>query len=155
MPDRPQGRFQALHHQFLVSALAVKYAHDNYPQFKIGDMNISHVSYPLTCDPDNVIACQREMQMRYWFCSNVQVLGEYSYYAKRYFEDNGIWGNMDPADAEILKAGTVDFYTFSYYMSSCVTTHEAETVARNLIGGANPPTCRRADCPQRSVLEPE
>ena len=38
VPDNKQERFQALHHQFVASAKAVKYAHDNYPQFKIGNM---------------------------------------------------------------------------------------------------------------------
>ena len=31
---------------------------------------------------------------------------------------------MEPEDAETLKKGVVDFYTFSYYMTSCVTTHK-------------------------------
>lgn len=138
-PDHPQERFQALHHQFLASALAVKYAHDHYPRFKIGDMNIFAASYPLTCDPDDVLACQRKMQMRCWFCSDVQVRGEYPYYARRYFEENNIRINMEPGDAEILKSGTVDFYTFSYYMSNCVTTHEHEASGGNLIRGAKNP----------------
>ncbi|MBQ1900414.1 MAG: glycoside hydrolase family 1 protein, partial [Erysipelotrichaceae bacterium] len=37
IPDEPQIRFQALHHQLLASALTVKYAHDNYPEYKIGN----------------------------------------------------------------------------------------------------------------------
>src|SRR5699024_5931018 len=33
-----QVRFQALHHQFVASAKAVAYAHEHYPQFKLGNM---------------------------------------------------------------------------------------------------------------------
>ena len=38
VPDEPQIRFQALHHQFVASAMAVKYAHDHYPEFKMGNI---------------------------------------------------------------------------------------------------------------------
>ena len=145
VPDDPQARFQALHHQFLASALAVRYAHEHYPQFKIGDMNLFATSYPLTCDPDDVLACQREMQMRCWFCSDVQVRGAYPYYAKRYFAEHGIQVKMEPGDAEILKNGTVDFYTFSYYMSSCITAHEGETTEGNLVGGVKNPYLKASD----------
>ena len=37
----------------------------------------------------------------------------------RYFAEHGITIEKQPGDDEILKAGTVDFLSFSYYMSSC------------------------------------
>ncbi len=40
VPDNKQERYQALHHQFVASAKVIKYAHDNYPQFKLGNMCI-------------------------------------------------------------------------------------------------------------------
>lgn len=124
VPDNKQERFQALHHQFVASAKAVKYAHDNYPQFKMGNMICFITSYPLTCDPADVIANQQKMQITNWFCSDVQVRGEYPSYMKRWFAENGITILQQPEDADILKEGTVDFYTFSYYMSNCITTHK-------------------------------
>jgi len=139
-PDRPQERFQALHHQFVASAKVVKYAHEHYPQFKIGDMNLFSVTYPMTCDPADVLAVQQGMQMSCWFCSDVQVRGEYPYYAKRYFAEHGIEIRMEPGDLEILKEGTVDFYTFSYYSSRCLTTHkDGEAIEGNIMGGAKNP----------------
>ena len=145
VPDNPQTRFQALHHQFVASARVVKYAHEHYPQFQMGDMNLFDASYPLTCDPNDVIACQREMQMRTWFCSDIQVRGAYPYYAKRFFEEKGIKIRMELGDLEILKEGTVDFYTFSYYSSSCVTIHEGEQSEGNLIGGVKNPYLKASD----------
>ncbi len=145
VPDDPQTRFQALHHQFLASAQVVKYAHTHYPQFKLGNMNLFHAAYPLTSDPDDVLACQQDMQMHCWFCSDVQVRGEYPYYAGRYFEENDIHVRTEPGDADILREGGVDFYTFSYYMSSCVTTHDAERVSGNLIGGMKNPYLKSSD----------
>ena len=94
VPDNKQERFQALHHQFVASAMAVKYAHDNYPQFKMGNMICFITSYPLTCDPADVIANQQKMQITNWFCSDVQVRGEYPSYMKRWFAENGIVGVM-------------------------------------------------------------
>ena len=35
VPDEPQVRFQALHHQFVASAKAIVLAHEKYPQFRI------------------------------------------------------------------------------------------------------------------------
>lgn len=139
-PDKPQERFQALHHQFLASALAVKYAHENYPQFKIGDMNLFATFYPLTCDPEDMLLFQKQMQMICWFCSDVQVKGAYPYYAKRYFEEHGIEIKKEPGDDEILREGCVDFYTCSYYMSNCLTTHKDENISGgNLAGGCKNP----------------
>ncbi len=40
----------------------------------------------------------------------------------------------------------MDFYTCSYYMSSCITTHEGEaTVEGNLAGGAKNPYLQASD----------
>ena len=106
VPDKKQERYQALHHMFVASALAVKYAHENYPQFRIGDMNIFATSYPLTPNPDDVIENQKHMNMMNWFCSDVQVRGAYPFYAQRFFDENGIVIRKEPGDDEILKEGT-------------------------------------------------
>lgn len=146
VPDKPQERYQALHHQFVASALAVKYAHDNYPEFEMGNMICFITSYPYTCDPADIVACQQQMQMMNWFCSDIQVRGEYPYYAKRFFEDNNIVIKKEAGDDEILKAGTVDFYTFSYYMSNCVTTHEdAAKTDGNIASGFKNPYLQASD----------
>ncbi len=54
----PQTRFQALHHQLVASARVVRYAHEHYPHFLMGDMNVFLTAYPLTCDPADVLAAQ-------------------------------------------------------------------------------------------------
>ena len=146
VPDNKQERFQALHHMFLASAKVVKYAHEHYPNFKIGDMNIFATSYPLTSDPDDVIENQQHMNISNWFCSDVQVRGEYPFYIHRYFEENGIKLEMEPGDAAVLKEGVVDFYTFSYYMSNCITAHGGvESAGGNIIGGCQNPYLKESD----------
>jgi len=45
-----------------------------------------------------------------------------------------------------MKAGTVDFYTFSYYMSNCITTHkDADDVGGNIIAGKKNPYLKASD----------
>ena len=76
--------------------------------------------YPYTCNPTDILMAQKEMQMKNYFCSDVQVRGYYPAYADRYFEENNIIIKKEADDDKILKEGTVDFYTFSYYMSNCI-----------------------------------
>ena len=146
IPDKPQERYQALHHMFVASALAVSYAHEHYPHFVMGNMVCFVTSYPYTCDPADVLANQQQMNMMNWFCSDVQVRGEYPRYAKRFFEEHHIVIQKEPGDEEILKNGTVDLYTFSYYMSNCVSTHEDAVASEgNIITGFRNPYLPSSD----------
>ena len=124
-----QRTFEALHNEFVASAKAVILGHEINPDFMIGNM-ICHITvYPLTPDPKDVLACTVEDNMKNNLCGDVQVRGAYPIWAKKYLAEKGVdTSYMTEEDAEILKKGTVDFYTFSYYMSNCVTTHaNAET----------------------------
>lgn len=144
--DDPKVRYQALHHQFVASALAVSYAHEHYPEFKVGNMVGMLTSYPLTCNPDDVLKNQEAMRRVNWFCGDVQVRGEYPSYMERYFQENGIAIHKEPSDNEILRKGVVDFFTFSYYMTNCTTTRtDVEGVAGNLISGAKNPYLQVSD----------
>lgn len=140
LKDDPKVRFQALHHQLVASARVIKYAHENYPEYKLGNMICFLTNYPATCNPDDMLKYQSEMRMKNWFCSDIQVRGFYPEYASRFFRENNISIKMEDGDEEILKEGTVDFYTFSYYMSLCASaSNGGEKTAGNLIGGAKNP----------------
>ncbi len=146
VPDKPQERYQALHHMFLASAKVVKYAHDHYPQFKMGNMCLFATSYAMTCNPVDVLANQKQMREMNWYCSDVQVRGEYPAYAKRIWEEKGLDIKMEEGDLEILKEGCVDFFTFSYYMSSAISgSDDAEASEGNLIAGQKNPYLKASD----------
>lgn len=146
VPDNAQQRFQGLHHQFIASAKVVKLAHDKYPQFKMGNMSILATMYPYTCNPDDIIATQRSMQIMNWYCADVQVRGEYPYYAKRYWKENNLSIKMEEGDIDILKEGCVDFFTFSYYMTNCVSTDESvANSSGNIMGGVKNPYLEASD----------
>lgn len=134
--DNPQKRYQALHHQFLASALCVAMGHEIDPQNKIGCMIAGNVTYPHTCNPADVLAAQRTQREHNFYCGDVQVRGAYPAWAPALWEREGVRIEVSPEDAATLKAGTVDFYSFSYYMSSTATADPALAEAGNIFGGA-------------------
>lgn len=142
-----QTTMEALHNEFVASALTVKIGHEINPDFMIGNMIAHSTLYPLTCRPEDMIKAQHEDDLANNFCGDVQVRGEYPSFIFRWFRENGV----DPSfiteeDKEILKEGTVDFYTFSYYMSNCVTTDEnADTTTGNMTMGIKNPYLKASD----------
>ena len=75
-----------------------------------------------------------------YYCGDVQVRGEYPGFAKRFLKEKGIKIIMEPEDAEILKKGTVDYYSFSYYMSGCASADasKAKAAGNMSVGTKNP-----------------
>ncbi len=134
-----QDLYQAIHHELVASALATKIGHEMMPAAKIGCMVLSMPTYPLSPDPDDVIAAMKADHMNYFF-GDVHVRGEYPGYMKRYFRENHIELKQAAEDAEILK-NTVDFVSFSYYMSVCETADEEKKVKGqgNIMGGVSNP----------------
>ena len=134
-----QDLYQAIHHELVASALATKIAHEMMPGAKIGCMVISMPTYPLTPHPDDVIAVMKADHMNYFF-GDVHVRGEYPGYIKRYFKENHIELKVEKEDEEILKH-TVDFVSFSYYMSVCETAdlEKKKKGEGNLMGGVPNP----------------
>ncbi|MDF7680681.1 6-phospho-beta-glucosidase [Enterobacteriaceae bacterium ESL0689] len=114
--------YQAIHHQLVASAMAVKACHEIVPEGKIGNMLLGGLMYPLSCKPEDVF--ETLQQNRSWlFFGDVQCRGNYPGYMLRYFRDQGIEIKITDADRAALKE-TVDFVSFSYYMTGCVTADE-------------------------------
>lgn len=138
--EEKSRRFTALHHQFVASAKAVQLAHRINPQNKVGCMLSAAGVYPYTCDPDDILEAQAQMNRSNWFCGDVCVKGKYPYYMNRFWVENDIVIAKETGDDEALKDGTVDFFSFSYYCSRCATADE--TVKRSagnmMLGAANP-----------------
>lgn len=144
--DSRQIRFQALHHQFIASAKAVKLAHQINKDFKVGCMIAYMTTYPYTCNPEDVLLAQERDNLNNFLCSDVQVRGAYPGFAKRFFRENNIEIKMEENDEQILKEGCVDFYTFSYYMSNCSSTDpELERTSGNILGGVKNPYLKASD----------
>ena len=110
--------FQAMHHQFVASALATKICHEIIPGSMVGCMLTKLTYYPYTCKPEDVLAAQQKMRSTYAY-SDTQVFGVYPAYLLSHFENNGIHIVKGENDDEIMQKYPVDFVSFSYYSSSC------------------------------------
>lgn len=140
-----QDLYQAAHHELVASALATKIGHEMMPDAMIGCMILSMPTYPLTPSPDDVIAAM-DAEHRNYFYGDVHVRGKYPGYMKRYFREHGIQIQFAPEDEEILK-NTVDFVSFSYYMSVCATSdpEKQKKGLGNLLRGVPNPTLKASD----------
>lgn len=144
--NTPEIRYRAMHNQLVASAKAIELGRKINPDFRFGCMIAYGALYPLTCAPEDVLLAQETEQIKNFLPGDVQVKGEYSYFAKSYFKKNGIDIQMQDGDEAILKKGTVDFYTFSYYHSNCVSSNENLTKAEgNIMGGIKNPYLKSSD----------
>ena len=62
-----EENFQALHHQFVASAMATKIAHELNPELKVGCMSIYATMYAYDCHPDTVM--ERDIKTVYLIIS--------------------------------------------------------------------------------------
>lgn len=137
--------YQAIHHEMVASALAVKIAHEINPEYQVGCMILSMPVYPLSPDPADVIAAMEESHQHDMF-TEIHVRGEYPGYMKRYMREHNIEVKFAPGDEEILK-NTVDFISFSYYVSVCATADKTKNIRGegNLLGGVPNPTLKASE----------
>ncbi|WNS46518.1 glycoside hydrolase family 1 protein [Paenibacillus sp. MMS20-IR301] len=143
--NKLQTVFQGLHHQFVASSLATKLGHEIIPGAQIGCMLARMESYAHTCNPADVRKRQQEDQMNLFF-TDVHARGEYPRYMDRYFAENNIELVFEPGDKELLAAHTVDFISFSYYMTLTVSAGpEGEATEGNLLGGIKNPYLKASD----------
>lgn len=119
-----QTKAQAAYHQLVASAKAVITAHHHNPGIKIGGMVAARANYGYHPDPEDAwLAMKNDREMYFW--SDVQCRGNYPVWKLKEYEQKGIFLKKEPGDEEILKNGTVDFYSFSYYASACVSVDPA------------------------------
>ena len=131
-----QDLYQAVHYELVASALATKIGHEINPDFKIGCMVLAMPAYPMTPKPEDVLAA-REFENQNYLFSDIHARGKYPAYINRFFKENGIEIQFAPGDKELLAENTVDFISFSYYMS-VVAAHDPENYSSgrgNLLGG--------------------
>lgn len=133
-----QQLYQAIHHELVASASATRIAHGIDPSIKVGCMVIAMPIYPLTPDPRDVLKGLHADHSNLAF-SDVHVRGEYPGYFLRTLREKGIQLDITDADRELLKH-TVDFVSFSYYMSVCESDAPAPAGQGNIMGGVKNPT---------------
>lgn len=135
-----QHAYQKLHYQFVASARAVKLAHEIDPNYVVGNMICGIVYYPLTPDPADIMLNRHMWEQNILYCSDAQAKGRYPIFAQKLWNEHNVKLDITEEDKKEMLEGKVDMYTFSYYMSNVVTTHEVkDKVGGNFSAGAKNP----------------
>ena len=113
-----------LHHQFLASADAVITGHKINSNNLIGCMIAGETAYPYSCNPKDILLNRHKWEEKIFYCGDVHCFGEYSPFAERIWEKHNVHIEITQDDKKILKDGTMDMYTFSYYYSTVVTASQ-------------------------------
>ncbi|MFC2519195.1 MAG: glycoside hydrolase family 1 protein [Corynebacterium matruchotii] len=133
-----QDLYQAIHHELVASAQVTKIAHEVDATNKIGCMILAMPRYPLTPNPDDVWAALDAAHDDFTF-GDVHCRGTYPGYFLRKLREAGIELDITEQDRIDLR-NTVDFVSFSYYMSVCESATDTTRGPGNLIGGVPNPT---------------
>ncbi|MED3726000.1 glycoside hydrolase family 1 protein [Priestia filamentosa] len=140
-----QTKYQALHHQFVASALATKKLHEINPEGKMGCMLARMSHYANTPNPEDVLKAQKDNQDNLFF-TDVHARGEYPKYMERFFIENDIKIIKETGDDEIIKQYPVDYITISYYMSMLSSSApEGERTDGNLMNSLKNPYLEASD----------
>ncbi|RAS82096.1 glycoside hydrolase family 1 protein [Priestia endophytica] len=140
-----QTKYQALHHQFVASALATKRLHKINPEGKMGCMLARMSHYANTPNPEDVLKAQKDNQDNLFF-TDVHARGEYPKYMERFFIENDIKIIKETGDDEIIKQYPVDYITISYYMSMLSSAApEGERTDGNLMNSLKNPYLEASD----------
>lgn len=144
--DYDSAIFQCLHHQFIANALTIRLAKEILPQAQIGGMIARFTTYPATCKPEDVLESIQTEQYSNYFYTDIMARGEYPSYMERYFKEKNIKIKKAPGDEKLLRENTVNFLSFSYYMSMVASTDRNwATSSGNLVTGNKNPYLKASD----------
>jgi 6-phospho-beta-glucosidase len=137
--------YQAMHHELVASARATRIAREVAPDAQIGCMVLSMPVYPLTPSPADAVAVM-EFDHSNLVYGDVHTRGAYPGYFLRTLREKGIELEITDQDREDL-TNTVDFVSFSYYMSVAQTADPAKKVTGegNIMGGVPNPTLEASE----------
>ena len=129
-----QDLYQAIHHELVASASATKIARELAPGAQVGCMILAMPAYPLTPAPADVLAARQFEEANYAF-GDIHCRGEYPGYLLRTLAEKGIQLDITDDDRDVLR-NTVDFVSFSYYVSVCISADTSiEHGEGNIFGG--------------------
>ncbi|MCM3697007.1 glycoside hydrolase family 1 protein [Microbacterium oleivorans] len=140
-----QALYQAMHHELVASARATRIAREVAPNAQIGCMVLSMPVYPLSPSPADALEVLQFDHSNLVY-GDVHTRGEYPGYFLRTLREKGIELEITDEDREDL-TNTVDFVSFSYYMSVAATADPAKKVTGegNIMGGVPNPTLEASE----------
>lgn len=136
--------YQAIHHELVASARVTRMAHEMNPEMMVGCMVIAVPIYPLTPSPADNVAVM-EAQWNNLAFGDVHTRGRYPGYFLRKLREEGVELDITEQDMDDL-LNTVDFVSFSYYMSVCESADPSiEAGQGNIMGGVPNPTLESSE----------
>lgn len=137
--DQQKAKYISAHHELIASAWAVKIAHEIDSENQVGCMMAAGDYYPYCCMPEDVWAAKQQDHANMMFI-DVQARGYYPGYARKMFERMNLVLPLSAEDEKVMRENTVDFISFSYYTSRCITTRTdvTETTGNAFRGTKNP-----------------
>lgn len=144
--DRLAVMYQVAYNELVASAKAIIAARKINPKFRMGCMLAMAPTYPETCRPDDQIAALKDMDQSFFF-GDVHVRGHIPNYTRQLWKNNGWEIKTEAGDAEILKAGVVDYFSFSYYMSYAISSvaNNPNAVKDEFVPGVKNPFIKVSD----------
>ena len=133
-------------HQLIGSARAVQILHEIDENNKVGNMVAYGATYPNTCHPDDVMKSKLVGRGSHFYF-DVQARGYYPNYKLKEYEREGVEFHLTDEEKETLLNGTVDFLSFSYYMSSVASADPKviEDAKGNFMCGVKNPYLKASD----------
>lgn len=122
--------YQSLHHQYVAAAIATKHCHEIIPNSMMGSMLTKLMTYPNTCNPDDVWLSQLS-NYNNTVHADIQIFGQYPTLYWNSLKNKGVEPVIVEGDLEVMKENTADYLAFSYYMSR---TESADT-SKEITGG--------------------
>ena len=130
--DREKIVKNIAHNMLLASAKAVNAGHKINKENKIGCMVLYSLVYPRTCRPEDILLADKYMDNIYQYL-DVMIKGSYP---KKYNLEKV---DVHKEDENILRNGTADFISLSYYSSMTVSIVKEETINGNMVTGYKNP----------------
>lgn len=118
--DKESIKYNAAHYEIIASAKAVKLAHELMPGCMIGCMLAAGQYNPWSCNPVDIYAAMEADKDNYFFI-DAQARGAYPVWAWKRMEKAGVKLDCTTEDLAVMQEGTVDFISFSYYCSRCMS----------------------------------
>ncbi len=115
-----QVSFDARHHLVIACAKAIQLCHRIIPDAMIGCMKMATLAYAYTCNPLDQLKVMQHNQRQYALI-DPQVRGTYPSAYLRSAEREGVNTKISRQDQQLMLENTVDFVSFSYYNSSCIS----------------------------------
>lgn len=140
--NRESIMYQAVHYQFVASAIVVKFAKSLNTGLQMGCMVASLPFYPNSCNPDDILKAQKCNQHQLFF-TDVHVRGHYPAYVLKEWQRKQYQLDVSEEDMQIIQEGCVDYIGFSYYLSSTVSAN----LEMSCVGSNNAAGCDTVDNP--------